>query len=279
MDKFDKIGDDIKKVKIQGAENIAIAAANALLIRNDKKAIRKLLSLRPTEPCMYNTIKFITSLSNIEEGIKKALAHFSDAKNKISLIGSRLIKDDMLIFTHCHSTAVVDILLKAKEQGKNFSVNLTESRPLYQGRITARQLAKAKIPVTLFVDSAARIALKKADIILFGCDAMTTTKIYNKIGSEMFAIIANNYKIPVYIATDSWKFDARSIYGEETKLEKRPTEEIWENPPKGVKILNPAFEKIDSNLVTAIISELGFLLHKSFMEELRKKHNFIFKTG
>lgn len=275
-EEFNKICKDIKTLKIQGAENVAIAAAKALLLRHDIFAVKKLISLRPTEPCLRNTIKFILSYENIEEGVKEALKHFDYAQNKIAEIGSKLIKNKMTVFTHCHSNTVINILSYAKKQGKMFKVYCTETRPLFQGRITAKQLTKLKIPVTLFIDSAAKFALKKADIVFFGADAITSTKIYNKIGSEMFAIIAKQYGVPLYIATDSWKFDAKAIYGEEEKIEIRATKEIWPNAPKGVKILNPAFEKIDPQLVTGIISELGLFMKESFIAVLKEKYPFIF---
>lgn len=276
MNRFDKICNDIKTLKIQGAEDVAMAAAKALLLRHDNFAVKKLISLRPTEPCLRNTIKFVLLHKDIKEGVAKALEHFVFSQKKIAEIGSKLIEDKMTIFTHCHSDTVVNIIKEAKRQGKKIKVHLTETRPLFQGRITATQLAKLKIPATLFIDSAARIALKKADIAFFGADAITTTKIYNKIGSEMFAIMAKQQGVPLYIATNSWKFDSKAIYGTEEKIEIRSTKEIWQNPPKGIKILNPAFEKIDPILVTGIISELGLFMRKSFIALLKENYPFIF---
>jgi ribose 1,5-bisphosphate isomerase len=279
--RFNKIADDIKKVKIQGAENVAKAAVSALVFKHDKQAIKKLLSLRPTEPCLRNSIKFVLwNTQNgipIEKAINLARKHFENATRTIARIGSKLIKHNMRIFTHCHSQTVMDILIEAKKQGKQFEVWQTETRPLFQGRITAKQLAKAGIKVTHFVDSASRLALKKADIMLVGCDAITTTRVYNKIGSEMFAIIANKYDVPVYVATDSWKFDPEAIYGTETAIEERSSTEVWPNAPKGIKIFNPAFEKIDAKLITAIISELGIFMKKSFIQEVKNAYPFMFR--
>ena len=277
MNHFNKICKDIKEVKIQGARAVAIAAAKALLIRHDKKAVKKLISLRPTEPTLRNTIKFVLSHKDIKNGVKKTLNHFEDSQKKISRYGSNLIKNGMIIFTHCHSSSVINILKEAKKKSKKFEVYCTETRPLYQGRITAQQLAKAKIPVTLFVDSAARVALKKVDIAFYGCDAITPTKIYNKIGSELFALIMKKYDVPLYIATDSWKFDPATIYGIEEKIEKRHIKEVWPTPPKGVKISNLAFEKIDPTLITAVISELGIFMKKSFIAEVRRAYPFMFR--
>lgn len=276
MDKFEKICKDIKEVKIQGAENIARAAARAMLLKHDKQSIKKLMSLRPTEPCLRNTIKFALMHKDINEGVSKALEHFDNSKKRIAQIGSRIIEDNSTIFVHCHSSAVLDILKEAKERGKKFHVYSTETRPLFQGRITAKELAKMNIKVTHIIDSAARIALKKSDLMLIGCDAITTTRIYNKVGSEMFAIIAKKYNIPVYVATDSWKFDPKSIFGIKEKIEERNPKEIWQNAPKGIEINNYAFEAIDPMLVDGIISELGLFMDKSFIEEVKKNYPMLF---
>jgi ribose 1,5-bisphosphate isomerase len=276
MDKFNKICKDIKTLKIQGAEKVAMAAINALSVKHDSNSVKKLISLRPTEPCLRNALKFALSFKDINQGIKKTLGHFDYTKKKITEIGSKLIEDGMIIYTHCHSNTVANILIEAKKQGKKFEVHATETRPMFQGRKTATQLAKAKIPVTFYVDSAARFAIKKADLMLIGADAITTTKVYNKIGSEMFATIAKQFDVPVYICSDSWKFDDKETYGNEEKIEQRSTKEIWPNPPKGIRILNPAFEKISLDLITGIISELG-ILKDNFVDEVEKNYPWIFR--
>ncbi|MCD6590373.1 MAG: translation initiation factor eIF-2B [Candidatus Aenigmarchaeota archaeon] len=302
MDKFNRILRDIKSLKIQGAENVAINGVKAFALgidhsrahsRDDllskmEKLKKILFSLRPTEPLLRNSIKFILKgvISSDEkdvetlkklasECVNQCLEHFKKSQEFIAEIGSRRIENNMIVFTHCHSTTVVKILKKAKEEGKKFTVHNTETRPMFQGRLTAKELARAGIPVVHFIDSAARIAMKKSDIVLFGMDAVTTTKIYNKIGSEMFATIADKYEIPVYTCGDSWKFDPDGIYGKEETLEKRDLKEIWQNPPKGVKIENPSFERIDPNLVTAIISELGVLPHENFIESVMKNYPYL----
>jgi len=181
----------------------------------------------------------------------------------------------MVVFTHCHSSTVMAILKEAKANGRKFQVCNTEARPLMQGRITAKELARMKIPVRHFVDSAARIALKKSDLILFGFDAVTTTKIYNKIGSELFAVIADKYDIPLYVCGDAWKFDPEETYGRDERIECRSPKEIWPGAPRGIKIENPCFERINPDLVTAIISELGVYTHENFVEEVKKAYPWL----
>jgi len=265
MNKFDKICHDIKTLKIQGARNIAIAGIRALLIKHDKNSVKKLLNTRPTEPALENTIKFI--LKDIKKNPRLAYQHFENSKKIIEEFGSKLIKKNLTIFTHCHSSTVMSILKKVKPK-----VNQTETRPLYQGRLTAKELIKAKVPTTQYIDSAARYAIKNSDLVLLGCDAINHKGVViNKIGSEIFCEVAYKRKIPVYIATNSWKYDPHSIH-ERIKIEQRDTKEIWKNPPKGLKIKNPAFEKINPKLIKGIISELGIHTPKQFVKEVKKRY-------
>ena len=299
--KFDKIVRDIKILKIQSAENIAKYSILALkdyasdidtitktkFIDELDKAKTILFQTRATEPCMRNALNFIThdldasSLNKLQKKldvrIKQALDHIENAENTIAKIGARKIKNNYKIFTHCHSSTVMAILKKAKQQNKNFEVHNTETRPKFQGRTTALELTKESIPIVHYVDSAARLALKKVDLMIIGCDAIDSEgKCYNKIGSEMFAEIANKFDIPVYVATDSWKFDPKTIFGFNEEIEKRSSKEVWTNAPKKIKIENYAFEKINPNLISGIISEIGIFKPQLFIEELKSKYKFMF---
>ena len=179
----------------------------------------------------------------------------------------------MKILTHCHSTNVLQALIYAKKHGKRFEVFNTETRPLFQGRKTAKQLSKANIKVTMIADNAVGDALEKggtlekADVLIIGADALLKNgDVINKIGSNMFAEIAHDNKVPVYILADSWKFSRRPV-----KIEERAHKEIWKYAPKHVKIKNPAFETVKAKYIKAIVSELGILEPKAFVKAAQKK--------
>lgn len=251
--KFNKIAKDIKEVKIQGARNVAKKALYAYNLIPTKKSKKKLLSLRPTEPMLMNVLDKMDN-----EPYEKILKHFDQAQDKINKKVFKLIKNGDVIFTHCHSTNVTNALIYAKNKGKKFEIYNTETRPLFQGRKTAKNLRKHKIKVTMFVDSAAMIAMtkkqgtKKVDKVFFGADALLKNGIINKVGSGMFAQIAKDNKIPVYIIADSWKFSPKKI-----KLEERHFKEVWEKLPKKskIKIENPAFEFVPNKLITKVVSD------------------------
>ena len=258
--RFAQILRHIKEIKIQGARNIAKAALYAYSLAKTREARKQLIKARPTEPMLSNVLHKIK-----KQPYKKILQHFDYAQAKINKFSFKIIKNSSIIFTHCHSTNVANALIYAKRHGKKFQVYNTETRPLFQGRKTGRQLSRAGIKVTTFVDSAAGIAIKQADAVFFGADAILKNGAINKIGSGMFAEIAYDSKIPVYIIADSWKFSPKGI-----KIEERDFREIWKNAPRHVKIKNPAFEKIEKKYIKAIVSELGVLKFGEFVKESKK---------
>lgn len=248
-----KIYSNIKKVKIQGATNIAKAAVKVYSGKNKKK----LLSLRPTEPMLSNALNFIDKI-----GKERVLKHFSDSQEKINKYVFKLIKNNSVIYTHCHSTNVSKALIYSKKKGKKFSVINTETRPLYQGRKTASELSKAKIKVKTFVDSGMNEAVEEADLVLLGADAILKSGAINKIGSGAIASLAKVHKKPLYIVADSWKFSPKNI-----KIEERDFHEVWKNAPKKIKVQNPAFEKIPKKYIKGIISEYGKLNYSAFVKK------------
>ena len=299
---FKETVDRIKNLRVQGAEAVAKEAVKSLkdIVKESKsKNISGILAdlyhaknilflTRPTEPCMRNALNYVMHELDYDDPVELAkaiclkvdevLERFGKNQKIIAQIGSKKIRNGSVIFTHCHSSTILEILKQAKKQGKKFEVHNTETRPLYQGRITAREITKLGIPVKHFIDAAARFALKKTDLMLIGADAITTEgKVINKIGSELYAEIANKFDIPVYACTDSWKFDTETIFGYEEEIEKRKGTEIWKNPPKGVTVDNSAFEKVSPDLITGIISELGIYKPHIFIQEVRINNNWMFR--
>lgn len=280
---------NIKNLRIQGAENIAKAAVSLILSESQKISIKKLnilkqalASSRPTEPCLQNSLKYIFQESRtsgeIQRKCRLVQKHFHHSGDNISEIGSKKIVNRMGVFTHCHSSTVINILKSARKKNKKFEVYCTETRPLFQGRSTAKDLAKSKIPTTQFVDSGAALALKKADLCLLGSDAMSSEgEVVNKIGSYSIALLCNRFDIPLYICTNSWKFDPKTLHGNKIRIEERASNEVWKNAPRGVKISNYAFEMLKPELITGIISEIGIYKPGVFIEELKHHYPWMFQ--
>ena len=264
--RFNRIVKDIRDIKIQGATSVAKASLKAYALIPTKKSKKILLASRSTEPMMENVLDMAEHYPP-----EVILKHFDQAQNKINKFVFKLIRNDKVIFTHCHSTNVSKALIYSHKKGKKFEVYTTETRPLFQGRLTAKELRKEGIKVTIFVDSSMGIALskeqglKKVNRILIGADALLKKGIINKVGSEIVARIARQEKVPFYVVADSWKFTKEKV-----PIEQRSLNEVWDRAPKNIKIKNPAFEFVPKKYIKAIISEFGTLKYNEFLKKVRK---------
>ena len=263
---LDKILTDIKSVKIQGAENVAKAGIEAFLLEPTKKSAKKILKTRPTEPLMQNVIKILLKSERPRLTAKKFLKDLKKSHEKIAKCGAKLIKNDMNVYTHCHSSTVIDILKYArKKQKKKFVVYTTEVEPLLQGRTTAKDLAKANIKTIIAPDLAAEQSLKKCDIFLFGADAFTKTELANKIGTSTLVKLSKLYGIPRYSCGVSLKFTKK------IKIEKRSSREVWDEREKKIEVINPVFDKTKLKMLSGIVSEFGVLSPKQFVKKAKEK--------
>lgn len=194
---------------------------------------------------------------------------------KISQHGLSLIKDGDGILTHCNAgplatsqygTALGPILL-GKEMGMEFHVFADETRPLLQGaRLTAYELQKAGVDVTLICDNMASLVMKNGWVqaCFVGCDRIAANgDTANKIGTSGVAVLAAYYGIPFYVLGPTSTIDLSCSSGRDIPIEVRDGAEIkelfYERPSAlpEVKCYNPAFDVTDSSLITAIVTEKG----------------------
>lgn len=304
-DSIQKTASRIGELKIQGARNVAIAATEALetLAKQTKALDRKsflkelasarnvLFASRETEPLMRNALRWVTNQveKSSETQVRKLaklvasashqfLAGLEYSKTRIAEIGARRIKDNSTILTHCHSSTVICLLKEAKQRGKVFKVICTETRPLYQGRITAKELTESNINTTLIVDSAARFFMNDADLVIVGADAITSEgNVINKIGTSTVALVANEARTPFYVVSELLKFDPATMLGDYEKIEERHSDEIWKDPPEKLSIRNPAFDVTRRDFIHGIICEEGIISPQSIAEVMRRNHPWIFE--
>jgi ribulose-bisphosphate carboxylase large chain len=278
MEPFQQTISEIKSLKIQGATNIARAALKALLEVPGEKlsvAIEQLISARPTEPLLENSLNLVRLKG--KSVIGPTLARIDDVEGEIVKNGLPTIKEGSTILTHCHSSTVVALLKKAKKKGINFKVFLTETRPAFQGRITAQELVEAGISATMITDSEAAFLVsrednKEIDIVLLGADAINIDGgAFNKVGSYGIALSASQAKIPLYIVTSLLKFS-----GHKVEIEERPQSEVWPNKPANLEIFNPGFDFIPAKLINSYLCEFGKIPPAQIKKVVKKNYRWIF---
>ncbi|MBT3397458.1 hypothetical protein HOA55_00445 [archaeon] len=262
--RFDKILEDIKSIKVQGAENVAKAGIKAFLLRSDKKSAKKIIETRPTEPLLQNAIKLLLKSKSPKKEADNFLKDLKKSHEAIAKKGAMLIKKNMNVYTHCHSSTVMDLLKYAKrKKKKDFVVYTSEVEPILQGHLTAQDLAKARIKVIVSPDLAAEQTLKKCDILLFGADAFTPSAVINKIGTSTLCKIAKDKGIPRFACGVSKKFTKK------IKVEKRSGKEVWDERNKMIEVTNPAFDRTNKKLVSGVISEFGILTYRQFIKKAK----------
>jgi ribose 1,5-bisphosphate isomerase len=294
----------IKKLEVQGARNVAIAALKAIQRlaqqtetkdRNQffielKEAQELLSAARETEPLLRNALRCVifnaqgseivkvSELSKqVTSAVDKFLTDLEMSRERTADIGSKRIVDGSVVFTHCHSSTVTRLLSKAKSEGKKFRVICTETRPAFQGRITARELVNLGIETTFIVDSAARTFIDKVDIVVVGADAITSEgNVVNKIGTGGIAVLAHEARKPFYVISELLKFDPRTLIGECEKIEQRNPAEVWSEAPPETDIRNPAFDVTPNRYIHGLICEEGVIPPQSVVEVMRLRYPWVF---
>jgi len=295
----------IRRLEIQGARNVAIAAIKAIeilasqtqapskkdFLRELTKARDVLFASRSTEPLMRNALRLIINrVDRSEEKNVKKLAEIAsqaaqqflldleNSRKRIAEIGAKRIRSNSVVLTHCHSSTVTNLLKRAKYEGKVFELICTETRPVLQGQITAKEMLDMGIKTTFIVDSAARFFMNDVDLVLVGADAITSEgNVINKIGTSMVALVAHEARAPFYVVSELLKFDPATVSGDYEKIEERSPNEIWKNAPKELTIRNPAFDVTRRDFIHGIICEDGMISPHSITEVMHRKYPWVFE--
>jgi ribose 1,5-bisphosphate isomerase len=300
------IAEDIKAMRIRGAGEIARSAVEALmltaqestaatpkgLVEEIEHAARLMVRTRPTAVSLPNGIRYVihrvregersgADVKSLKELAVKTCAEFIEnsktAIEKIGEIGARRIRDGDVLMTHCHSAAVLKVIETAwRKQGKRVKVYATETRPRFQGRITAEKLAGMGVPVTLIADAAVRYYMNEVDRVIVGADVVSANgAVVNKIGTSLMALAAREARTLFFVAAESYKFSPETMFGELVKIEERDASELI--PPSELKyrnitVANPSFDVTPPEYIDLIITERGiippqgaiFLIHEVF---------------
>lgn len=280
-------------MRIRGAGLIARSAVQALRIvaehstANDVGSFvnelsdfaRILLKTRPTAVSLPNGIRYVmhrvtmrlpasSSVEQIRSATLKAADEFIEnaesAVHRIGEIGARRIHEGDVILTHCNSSAAISVMKTAWNLGTRFRVYVTETRPRFQGHLTARELSNLGIPVTLILDDAVRYFMQDVDKVLVGADAITANgALVNKIGTSVVALAAHEAKIRVFVAAETYKFSPETMIGELVKIEERdPSEVVSQDILKKIgpiNVRNPSFDVTPPEFIDLIITERGII--------------------
>lgn len=301
---FTEVADAIRDMVVRGAPAIGVSAAygialgvkqfvgtNLVDLEDDFDYICEVIGkTRPTAVNLFWAIdrmkrvfqkakadgKSITEIKQILIDDAKAIQEEDiESQRLIAQFGGELIADNSTVLTHCNAGALatggvwgtaLGVIRGAKDQGKNIHVIADETRPYLQGaRLTAWELLKDEIPVTLITDNMSGHMMKKGKVqaVVVGADRIAANgDAANKIGTYMVAVLAKRHNIPFYVAAPLSTIDMQCPTGEEIPIEERNIREIThmkeiQLAPDGIDVSNPAFDVTPNDLIAGIITEKG----------------------
>jgi methylthioribose-1-phosphate isomerase len=194
----------------------------------------------------------------------------------IGVAGAELLDEGSAVLTHCNAGALatsehgtaLGVIYSAVASGKRIHVFVDETRPLLQGaRLSAWELSRSGVPVTLICDSMAAQVMRERRVqaVIVGADRIAANgDTANKIGTYSVACLARMHAIPFYVAAPSSTFDLTLSDGDQIPIETRDAREISEGfgrrtAPDGISIYNPAFDVTPAELISALITEFGVI--------------------
>ena len=288
----------IREMVVRGAPAIGVAAAMGIALgiartadgdaaRAFDRICRRFAATRPTAVNLFWAIERMKRVFGRARGrsaevvrvmlrlVAIAIYHEDIANNRaLGKYGAALLKPRTTVLTHCNAGALatagygtaLGVVRAAHEAGKQIGVIATETRPFLQGaRLTAWELKRDRIPVTLITDNMVGHFMKRGVIgaVIVGADRTAANgDVANKIGTYTIAVLAARHRIPFYVAAPTSTVDLACQNGDEIPIEERSAREVThlqerQIAPSAVKVMNPAFDVTPHGLVTAIITERG----------------------
>jgi methylthioribose-1-phosphate isomerase len=314
---YEEVADAIKKMVVRGAPAIGVSAAMGLALGASQSVstavpdlefdfdfmCKVMAATRPTAVNLFWAIERMRGViakaksENVRdvEDIKQRLTDEAlliynediEANRAIGLFGGKLIPDGATVLTHCNAGALatagdygtaLGVVRGAIDAGKRVAVIADETRPFLQGaRLTAWELAKDDIPVTVITDNMAGHIMKqgKIDCVVVGADRIAANgDAANKIGTYMVAVLAKQHNIPFYVAAPLSTVDLATATGDDIPIEQRDAREVThlsdqQLTPDGVAVHNFAFDVTPNELIAAIITDRG-VARAPYTESLQK---------
>lgn len=213
--------------------------------------------------------------------LAQAMVGEDEAANRaIGSYGAALLAPGSRVLTHCNAGSLatafygtaLGVVYAAAEQGRIERVYADETRPVGQGaRLTAWELSRAGVPVTLLCDSMAASAMAQGlvDAVVVGADRIAANgDVANKVGTYGVAVLARHHGVPFYVAAPCSTIDQGCPDGAAIPIEQRDAAEVLPHPIEGVQVWNPAFDVTPASLVSAIVTERGAFAPERILDAL-----------
>ncbi len=197
----------------------------------------------------------VAATDALETAIDETIMRVERAKDDAAAAVAEIIAEDDRILTHDYSTTVMAALQQLAADGHELEVIVTEARPRFLGRKTARQIARLEhIDATLTVDSAAGYHLPECDRVVTGMTCIVDKTLYNRVGTYPIAVTADHCETPVCVTGASTKvLDEGFVFENDF----RAASEVLREPADGFAISNPAYDATPLGLVDQLVTDSG----------------------
>ena len=191
--------------------------------------------------------------AELVEAIEDVVKEVESSKQRAAERAADLVEDGDVLLTHENSSTVMTTFDEIVGAGKEVETFVTESRPRFLGRKTARQLAERDgVDVTLITDGAAGHYLEEVDRVLIGMNCLIDDVVYNRIGTHSVVATAASHGVPVTAVGSSSKFIGSGFTFENTF---RPASEVMLEPAEGFEVANPGYDATPTRLIDSVVTE------------------------
>ena len=190
-----------------------------------------------------------------QERIDAVVSRVESGKRLAAENAAEILDDGATLLTHDYSSTVLEALEQATEAGKRFDVYITEARPRYIGRKTARTLAEMDgVDATLITDSAHGVYLEDCDRVVVGMDCIVDETLYNRVGTFPIAATAAQLDVPVTVLGSASKIVSEGFVFEN---EFRTGSEVMPEPAEGFAVENPNYDATPVDLLESVVTDEG----------------------
>jgi translation initiation factor eIF-2B subunit delta len=203
---------------------------------------------------LFHAIDALQDQQSIKEKGIAAVQGFLDiliaGSEKIKAHALGLLKDKRRVMTHSYSSTCLGVLGHTKD----IEVICPESRPLYEGLRTAKELGTKGIRVRIVVDSAAPSLMGECDVVIVGADAVTPDGVVNKIGTYALALAARESKVPFYVLAGQEKFLPLPL-----RIDEKDPREVTQEAIPNSRVENRYFDITPLELIFAVVTQEGVI--------------------
>ncbi|MXV62304.1 translation initiation factor eIF-2B [Natronorubrum sp. JWXQ-INN-674] len=216
-----------------------------------QNAVREVVDdVTDADPESVEAAKRLTS-----EKIDEVVSRVESGKRLAAENAVETLADGATLLTHDYSSTVLEALERAVDAGKSFEVYITEARPRYIGRKTARALADIDdIETTLITDSASGLYLEECDRVVVGMDCIVDDTLYNRVGTFPIASTAAQLDVPVTVLGSASKIVSEGFVFEN---EFRSGSEVMPEPAEGFAVKNPNYDATPVELLESVVTDEG----------------------